>query len=386
MADSKLTALSEISVPALEDLLYVVDDPSGTPVSNKVTGTRYGGLLLAGLVQGRLTTESGVPYSTSDRTAQSTLYFAPYNGNRVALYDGTRWKLYTFTECSVAVPSEKFRGFDVFLYDNSGTLTLQTVNWDQTTGSITAATNATPVVITSNSHGLSNGDLVGIDGMGGLTSCNGHTWAVYAVATNTFTLDGSAGNGTYTSGGTWYKIPNTRATALTTQDGIYVKSGDATRLFLGSGFARETSGQTEDSVTKRLLANHYNRMPKHLFKVDSTAHTYNVNARRLVRLDRANCLEVLNTMLDVEPLLCSAYHSRSTTDFFATGLGRGGGLNGTSVNELVFSGSTSWFRASQVQLIAALDGYGLFSMYENNASAGSGTMTAVRSDIYGLMV
>ena len=36
MADSKLTALSEISVPALEDLLYLVDDPAGTPVSNKM--------------------------------------------------------------------------------------------------------------------------------------------------------------------------------------------------------------------------------------------------------------------------------------------------------------------------------------------------------------
>ena len=45
MADSKLSALSEISVPELEDLLYLVDDPSGTPVSNKVSANRALGLL-----------------------------------------------------------------------------------------------------------------------------------------------------------------------------------------------------------------------------------------------------------------------------------------------------------------------------------------------------
>jgi hypothetical protein len=37
MADSKLTALSAIAAVMGEDLVYVVDDPSGSPVSNKVT-------------------------------------------------------------------------------------------------------------------------------------------------------------------------------------------------------------------------------------------------------------------------------------------------------------------------------------------------------------
>lgn len=33
----KLTALSALSTPAAEDLIYIVDDPSGTPASKKVT-------------------------------------------------------------------------------------------------------------------------------------------------------------------------------------------------------------------------------------------------------------------------------------------------------------------------------------------------------------
>lgn len=37
MADSKLTALSAITSASTDDLMYVVDDPSGTPASKKIT-------------------------------------------------------------------------------------------------------------------------------------------------------------------------------------------------------------------------------------------------------------------------------------------------------------------------------------------------------------
>lgn len=65
---------------------------------------------------------------------------------------------------------------------------------------ITGATNASPIVITSTSHGFSNGDIVSITGVGGNTAANGK-WTIANVATNTFELSGSTGNGAYTSGG-----------------------------------------------------------------------------------------------------------------------------------------------------------------------------------------
>lgn len=37
MADQKITELTELTTPALADLLAIVDDPSGTPLSKKVT-------------------------------------------------------------------------------------------------------------------------------------------------------------------------------------------------------------------------------------------------------------------------------------------------------------------------------------------------------------
>lgn len=71
------------------------------------------------------------------------------------------------------------------------------------TGTITAASNATPIVITSASHGLTNNMRLRVRSVGGNTAANG-LWKVANVATNTFELSGSNGNGTYTSGGTWH--------------------------------------------------------------------------------------------------------------------------------------------------------------------------------------
>ncbi len=69
-------------------------------------------------------------------------------------------------------------------------------------GAVTGASNATPVVITSANHGLTTGTLVTVAGVSGNTGANGTT-TVTAIDANTFSLDGSVGNGTYVSGGTW---------------------------------------------------------------------------------------------------------------------------------------------------------------------------------------
>lgn len=70
------------------------------------------------------------------------------------------------------------------------------------TGSVTGATNASPIVITSAAHGLNDGTRVTITGVGGNTAANTSA-QVASSATNTFAMSGVAGNGSYTSGGTW---------------------------------------------------------------------------------------------------------------------------------------------------------------------------------------
>ena len=54
----------------------------------------------------------------------------------------------------------------------------------------------------------------------------------------------------------------TRATALTTQDGVLVKSGTLTSRYLGTGRTTGSSGQTEDSLANRYLWNYYNRVTR----------------------------------------------------------------------------------------------------------------------------
>lgn len=69
-------------------------------------------------------------------------------------------------------------------------------------GTITNATNASPIVITSSTHGLTTGAYITIASVAGNTAANG-TFTITRVDNNTFSLDGSTGNGSYTSGGTW---------------------------------------------------------------------------------------------------------------------------------------------------------------------------------------
>jgi hypothetical protein len=75
------------------------------------------------------------------------------------------------------------------------------VDLDDYGDAITGATNASPIVITISSHGYTTGQKVAIQGVGGNTAANG-VWTITVVDSNTFSLDGSTGNGAYTSGGT----------------------------------------------------------------------------------------------------------------------------------------------------------------------------------------
>lgn len=69
---------------------------------------------------------------------------------------------------------------------------------------ITGATAANPVVITSAAHGLANGSVVYIASVVGMVELNGRTFVIANQATNTFELKGVDGSAytAYSSGGT----------------------------------------------------------------------------------------------------------------------------------------------------------------------------------------
>jgi uncharacterized phiE125 gp8 family phage protein len=73
------------------------------------------------------------------------------------------------------------------------------------TQTITAATNASPIVVTIVGHGYTTGDQVQIESVAGITAANG-VWFITKANDDTFSLNGSAGNAAYTSGGSSTEI------------------------------------------------------------------------------------------------------------------------------------------------------------------------------------
>lgn len=128
--------LTEVDL-ALDDEMAVADT-SDAGNNKKVGIERLLGFLGRTMCQGRLTLTTGVPVTTADVTAAGTIHFAPHKGNLVSLFDGTRWILYSFTQRSLALSITAATNYDVFLFDNSGTLTLELTAWTNDTTRATA--------------------------------------------------------------------------------------------------------------------------------------------------------------------------------------------------------------------------------------------------------
>lgn len=168
---------------------------------------------------GRLTLESGVPVSTTDQTAKTSVFYTPFVHNVVPLWDGYKWAPTEFAEKTLALGTlTSGRPYDVFGYLSSGQLVLESLSW----------TNDT-----------------------------------------------------------------TRATGVTLQDGRYCKSGDKTRLFLGTFYTTSTT-TTEDSAVKRFVWNAYNRITRTLLKQDSTGSwTYAGTTPRYANNSSANRVDIV---------------------------------------------------------------------------------------------
>ena len=82
---------------------------------------------------GRLTLTSGVPNTAGTNVVgASTIFFTPYIGNLVSLWSTSesQWVIYPFTELSLSLAGTTANtNYDLFLFDNAGTLTLEWVAW-----------------------------------------------------------------------------------------------------------------------------------------------------------------------------------------------------------------------------------------------------------------
>lgn len=91
------------------------------------------------IADGRLTLTSGVPILSSDTLAATTLYYTPYLGNNISLYNGSTWDTIAFSEVSLSLSGFTANtNYDIFGYNNAGTLTLEATAWTNDTTRATA--------------------------------------------------------------------------------------------------------------------------------------------------------------------------------------------------------------------------------------------------------
>ena len=113
-----------------------------TAAANRsVTVQRLGGYLDPGICNVRLSLSSTVAVPTADVINGTNLYLFPYGGNRIALYDGTRWNLvsigggitYSLTPLSAANTV-----YDIFYDWNAGSPVVGRSTWASTATRATA--------------------------------------------------------------------------------------------------------------------------------------------------------------------------------------------------------------------------------------------------------
>lgn len=193
---------------AIQDVLLDPIDAAIAPLSS----------VLPALCNARLTLTSGTPVTTTD-ASNNSLFVTPFRGNKVALYTGTAWQEHALTEINFSMAALLANtNYDIFLYSNVGTLTVDAVAWSSATA---------------------------------------------------------------------------RATALTTQDGVYVKTGATGRRYLGT-IRTTTAGNSTDSDTQRFVWNYYNRVPRRLKRYEATSGwSYTTAAYRQANAAAANQVDMV---------------------------------------------------------------------------------------------
>ncbi len=204
--------------------------------------------------QGRLTLTSGTPVMTADATAQTSVYYTPYQGNIVPIYDGTNMQSYTFGQLTLALSSTNHPAgevFDVYASLQSGVVVLSAMYWGSNSSRSSSAGGKT---------GTGNATVTQVDGL----------WVNNAAIGASDSFNGSTG----------YAIPQSQGTYL---GSFYTTAAGQT------GIALAPAAQTNGTNNVIAVWNAYNRVPVTARCIDSTVSwTYNSTTVRNAHASASN--------------------------------------------------------------------------------------------------
>lgn len=138
-------ACTQSEYPAYPADKVMITDEYGIPGTGTVTSdqlTLISTMSTSNLFQARLSADPSTPVTIVDEIDVSAIHLVPYKGNNVGLYNGTTWESHTLSTyithvCSSDSPDAANTVFDVFVYDNAGTLELEVVAWASSTARAT---------------------------------------------------------------------------------------------------------------------------------------------------------------------------------------------------------------------------------------------------------
>lgn len=140
-SDISIPALTQKASPAAGDMLMIADSSASNALKYATVSSiasagsvaslngQTGALVFIAPPQGRLTLASGTPVMMSTQSAKTTLYYTPYVGNQIPIYDGANMVPTAFPELSATnagIGNSKVS--DWFVWNNAGTISLAFVN------------------------------------------------------------------------------------------------------------------------------------------------------------------------------------------------------------------------------------------------------------------
>lgn len=229
---ARMVRLVTTAAPAAGDKLVIAGQFTGAGTSapftvtmNNTATTSFGPTVSGGPPQGITVNDKG---TLTWGTAAATNYYLKWKGVLKVFAGGTLNVGTSGTpipaNSSAVLEMDSVANVDTGLDAGPGSTVNMYGAIRHPVATITGASNATPIEITTASHGLVAGQRLTITGVLGNTAANGNWEVIASTGANTFTIGAinggtagtvgtSTGNGAYTSGGTWQRIGYTRLTA-----------------------------------------------------------------------------------------------------------------------------------------------------------------------------